>query len=136
MNKKHIFSILECPDGYVIADDVFSKYGSIVVCKNTIVNEYIRQKLINFKVDRVAVYKPTLPKNSVDNPKAAFIATKRKYLKGINSVKAIINDLAAGRELDYEKINQLSCSVYRIQKQAGYDEEDLSTIRTLTTKIK
>ena len=40
------------------------------------------------------------------------------------------------RKLDYEKINQLSCSVYRIQKQAGYDEEDLSTIRTLTTKIK
>ena len=40
------------------------------------------------------------------------------------------------RKLDYEKINQLSCYVYRIQKQAGYNEEDLSTIRTLTTKIK
>ena len=40
------------------------------------------------------------------------------------------------RELDFQKINQLSCSVYRIQKQAGYDEEDLSTIRTVTTKIK
>ena len=40
------------------------------------------------------------------------------------------------RELDFQKINQLSCSVYRIQKQEGYDEEDLSTIRTVTTKIK
>lgn len=36
MNEKHIFSILECPDGYEIADDVFSRYGSMVVSKNTI----------------------------------------------------------------------------------------------------
>lgn len=40
------------------------------------------------------------------------------------------------RELDFDKINQLSCSVYRIQKALGYDEEDLSTIRTITEKIK
>ena len=40
------------------------------------------------------------------------------------------------RKLDFDKINQLSCSVYRIQKASGYDEEDLSTIQTLTEKIK
>lgn len=40
------------------------------------------------------------------------------------------------RELDFDKINQLSCSVYRIQKAPGYDEEDLSTIRTMTERIK
>lgn len=40
------------------------------------------------------------------------------------------------RELDFDKINQLSCSVYRIQKFPGYDEEDLSTIRTITERIK
>lgn len=40
------------------------------------------------------------------------------------------------RELDFEKINQLSCSVYRIQKAPGYDEEDLATIRTITERIK
>lgn len=40
------------------------------------------------------------------------------------------------RELDFDKINQLLCSVYRIQKAPGYDEEDLSTIRTITERIK
>ena len=43
---------------------------------------------------------------------------------------------AEKRELDFDKINQLSCSVYRIQKAPGYDEEDLSTIRTITERIK
>lgn len=40
------------------------------------------------------------------------------------------------RKLDYSKINSLSCTVYRIHKMEGYDEEDLSTIRTITEKIK
>jgi len=40
------------------------------------------------------------------------------------------------RTLDFDKINQLSCSVYRIRKASGYDEEDLSTIRTITERIK
>ncbi len=112
MKEKHIFSIFECPDGYEIADDVFSRYGSLVVNKSTIVNEYIRQKLKSFKVDRIAVFEPALLKTSVDSPKAAFVATKKKYMKGINSVKVIINDLAAGRVLDYEKINEISDSFY------------------------
>ncbi len=48
----------------------------------------------------------------------------------------IFDRVTGERSLDYDKINQLSCSVYRIQKASGYDEEDLSTIQTLTTKIK
>lgn len=40
------------------------------------------------------------------------------------------------RNLDFDKINQLSCFVYRIQKAPGYDEEDLSTIKTLIERIK
>ena len=35
-----------------------------------------------------------------------------------------------------QKIEQLSCSVYRIQKAPGYDVNDLSTIRTVITKKK
>ena len=40
------------------------------------------------------------------------------------------------RELNMAKINQLSCSVYRIQKAPDFDDKDLSTIQTIITKIK
>jgi len=112
MSEKQVFSILECPDGYKIADDVFSRYGSMIVGKNTIVNEHIREKLRNFKVEKIAVIEPELLKNSADNSEAVLIAAKKEYLEGVNSVKVIINDLAAGRELDYEKINRISGSFY------------------------
>lgn len=38
--------------------------------------------------------------------------------------------------LNTEKIESMTCSVYRIEKKAGYDQEDLSTIRTIITPIK
>ncbi|MEG6611933.1 HD-GYP domain-containing protein [Pseudoclostridium thermosuccinogenes] len=112
MNKKLIFSVLRCPDGYMIADDIFSKYGTLIVAKDTIVNEFIRQKLISFNVDRIAVFEPELPKNSNNSPKEAFADTKRKYSEGTNSIKVIIKDLAVGNKLDYENINEISNSFY------------------------
>lgn len=38
--------------------------------------------------------------------------------------------------IDENKINQLTCTVYRITKQAGFNQDDLSTIRTIITPIK
>ncbi len=92
MKERHIFSIYECPDGYEIADNVFDRYGSLVVSKNTIVNEYIRQKLKNL----------------------------RKYLKGVNSAKVIINDLSAGRVLDYEKVKNVVLMHHEKETGTGY----------------
>lgn len=40
------------------------------------------------------------------------------------------------KTLNTEKIESITCSVYRIEKKAGYDQEDLSTIRTIITPIK
>lgn len=48
----------------------------------------------------------------------------------------LVNKGDGVRELNIDKINQLSCSVYRIQKAEGFDEHDLSTIQTTITKIK
>ena len=38
--------------------------------------------------------------------------------------------------IDQNKVNELNCSVYRISKAKGFNPKDLSTIQTLTTKIK
>ncbi len=110
--EKLILSTLECPDGYEIAEDVLNSSGSLIITKDTIVNETIRQRLVAFKVDRIAVCPRMNMINTVNNPKADIIAFKTKYQNSVNSVKAIINDLAAGRGLDNEKIYEISDSLY------------------------
>ena len=110
---KIFFNTLECPDGYEIAEDVINSNGSLIITKNTVVNEFIRKRLIAFKIDRIAVCEGTKKMNTVYNPKADIIEFKRKYQKSVDSVKTIINDLAAGRGLDHERINDISSSLYK-----------------------
>jgi DNA sulfur modification protein DndD len=40
------------------------------------------------------------------------------------------------RRLDYNKINRLTCSVYRIEKHRPFDPNNLATIRTTSNQIK
>ena len=46
------------------------------------------------------------------------------------------DDEAGIRKLNSEKINKLTCSVYRIEKARPFDPIDLSTIYTITTTVK
>ena len=64
------------------------------------------------------------------------------------SVLFAISDLTTlKREVDYplifdaphlnmDKINRLTCSVYRIEKQRPFDPNNLSTIRTISNFVK
>lgn len=110
--RKLILSTLECPDGYELAEDIFNCWGNLIITKSTIVNESLRQKLVAFKVDKIAASKHTKKIDTFHNPKVDIIAVKRTYQESVNSVKVIINDLAAGRGLNNEKINEISSSLY------------------------
>lgn len=46
------------------------------------------------------------------------------------------DELTGEKVLNDEKINQLTCSVYRICKAPNYNDKDLSTIQTMITHIK
>lgn len=48
----------------------------------------------------------------------------------------VTKDFITKGKVRTEDINRLTCSVYRIQKAAGFDQSNLSTIRTIVNKIK
>ena len=74
------------------------------------------------------VYKEDVFYNVIDKiDKQCIIVTK----------DLLLNDETTGqRKLNYDKIQQLTCSVYRISKAEGYNPLDLSTIQTKTEKIR
>ena len=57
--------------------------------------------------------------------KQCIIVTKDLLIK--HGDEAVLNE---------DKINELTCSVYRIKKKEGYDVLDLSTIQTTISKVK
>jgi len=74
------------------------------------------------------VYKEDVFYNVIDKiDKQCIIVTK----------DLLLPDEATGqKKLNIDKIQQLTCSVYRISKAPGYNPLDLSTIKTETRKIK
>lgn len=48
----------------------------------------------------------------------------------------VTKDFLNKSALKMDEINKLTCSVYRIKKAEGYNDEDLSTIRTTVEKVK
>lgn len=63
--------------------------------------------------------------DSID--KQCVIATKDLLL---------VDKATSEKKLDYDTINSLLCSVYRIEKIQPFDDRDLSTIQTIIKKIK
>lgn len=80
------------------------------------------------------------PTSSFENFKENFFYNTIEKIKKqcIIVTKDLLEvDKATGNKvLNTEKIEELTCSIYRIEKKAGYDETDLSTIRTIITPIK
>lgn len=48
----------------------------------------------------------------------------------------IVDKTTGMKKLDYDTINKLSCSVYRVEKVEPFDDKDLSTIQTVVTPIR
>lgn len=48
----------------------------------------------------------------------------------------VTKDFISNGEIRQNEINQLTCSVYRIRKSAGFNPNDLSTIRTIVNKVR
>lgn len=76
-----------------------------------------------------------------DAATSSFGDTKEKdFYNIIDTLKKqciiVTKDFLDKNTLRMDDINKLTCSVYRIQKAAGYNKNDLSTIRTTVVKVK
>ena len=66
--------------------------------------------------------------NTIDNIDKQCIIVTKDLLK--------LNTVTAENDIDMIKVEELNCPVYRIKKAKGFNQSDLSTIQTISTKIK
>ncbi|HHY76879.1 MAG TPA: HD-GYP domain-containing protein [Clostridiales bacterium] len=110
MKRKYIH-IYQCKPGYILADDAVDENGILIVSKGTMINEHIIKRLIDFRIRQISVYDDKqVDNNEIKKEQIAHL--RRDYKKNINVMKQLINDLAAGKKLDFEKVKFVSDSVY------------------------
>lgn len=112
MNKLKI-NILDCRLGNVLAKDVIINYEGLKLAeKDTIINDFIKNKLIRMGIKIIWIYDVCkLEQRNVKNINCHKI--KICYKESISSLKAIFDVLEAAKPLSVNKINDIAKLVYK-----------------------
>lgn len=106
-----------CTEGNIIAADIFNEYGVKLVSSNTTANNYIIQKLKNLGIEKIKVYEPAI--NIKKDEK--LIKIENNYEESVTLVKDIIQELSSGKKLNYDKVNEVSETIYKHVEDVNTD---------------
>ncbi len=105
MSKRKI-STSDCQVGDILAEDVLNSSGLKLIGSNSIITDYIKDKLLELNISDIMVYEAGLTKNDPN------LALKRDYFENVAAIKGILNRLSSGAGVNYDKILDLSDKVY------------------------
>jgi putative nucleotidyltransferase with HDIG domain len=110
--------VSDCNVGDILATDIYNNFGVKLVSRETVVNLYIKERLFQYGIQYMQVY---------DTP--AFILKHHKnekligmvdyYKRSALCIKNLVNELACGNNLDYEKVLYISDLIFHF-----IDEDD------------
>lgn len=112
-------TVSDCEDGHILAKDVINDRGAILVVKNTAMNNYIKDKLMDIGIRNIWIYEP-LRKSTKQLEDVSLLESKENYIKNVLTIKEVINDLAAGKRMDMKKVKQISGSIYSEINKANH----------------
>lgn len=115
---KYNIKIFDCKPGEILAEDILIDERKFVA-KNTMLNNYIINKLISNCIFEIMVYAKDKDLNLNYRKQEDYKRIRDNYEVSIVYVKTIINQLAVGDALDYETINQLSDLIYDLSNQGS-----------------
>lgn len=109
--KKKICRVCDCEPGSIAAEDVFSRYGALVLSKNTIIDDQIKEGLIYQDIDKISVFEIEIGDEPTSG-NASIEVFKKSYKATVENFKTLLTELAEGKDLDMDLVNSISDSVY------------------------
>lgn len=110
---KELVPIMYCQENQVLADNVFDDEGVLIAIKNTILTDYVIEKIKLFNVDNVWIYDGVEIIDEEDSYEASVDSFTGEYLRDTLLVKKAIMGLSKGEKLDMEIIKNISYSLYQ-----------------------
>lgn len=126
--------ISECEAGMIIAKDVNSNKGVTLVAKDSVLNQYILDRLVDYGITHIWIYSVDTLDFKEKSDTEEFIRNKKElvatsHTEAIRLVKGVLSELSAGGKLNYPKISRLSKLVYGNIKDSIYVIKYLNTIK-------
>lgn len=120
-----------CASGEIIAQDAFNNNGTILVRKDTPMNDYIRERLLMWGQTQVSIYTHEPNEALYETDKEEQV--KESYVTALRSQKNIIENLSSGKRVDYKEflvisnlifdnINDSNNIIQYLNEVKGYDD--------------
>ena len=111
MSKKYV-KVNDDIIGTFLGEDVYTIGGNMIVPSDTFITEYIIKKLLEFRVEKVYIYKTQTIRGDEYMNHGKVNISQRKYIENVNTAKIMIQDLASGKDLDFSKAEDISEHIY------------------------
>lgn len=119
-----------CNAGDVLAENIYNQKGITLVAENTVMNEYIKNKLIEIGVSNVWIYQPTELLGQQEETSIVKNQVTKTYKNTIIKVKQFLYELSLGCPLDFQLIKELSGSIFKEIDQSSSIIECLNEIKS------
>jgi putative nucleotidyltransferase with HDIG domain len=129
MQMKNI-SVHECREGDIIAKDIISGSGILILAENTIINSYIQSNLSKFGISSIWIYEFNNDPKVSSFKSIQYESFLEDYHKSITVMKDIILDLTTGRPLNTLCIDELSKLIKSKIDQATHITDCLRVIKS------
>ncbi|MDD3172849.1 MAG: HD-GYP domain-containing protein [Herbinix sp.] len=114
-----------CKSGDILAEDVFNCNGVNLAMKDTIINEYIKVKLIDFGINEIKIY------DSIENSDK-FTQLEKNYTEAILKVKELLREVALGNNDNIKNVASfLSKQIYKNISESDNIIQYLQRIRNI-----
>lgn len=135
MVLKKVITLFECQNGDILADDIINNFGAAIAVKDSIMNEYMKQRLQDIGVKKVSVYQ--LNDEYQDSINTGYRDFNNEYYKSLKTIGQVIRNLSAGKNMDLRKLESVSSTIYEqvmkdanitlhLSKLKNYDESTYS----------
>lgn len=96
----------------ILADDVYTRGGNMIIPSDTLISDHIIKKLKAFRVERVTIYRSHSVLGNEYLSDMSLSASQKKYIEDVNATKAILRDLAIGKELNFDNVKTITGNIY------------------------
>lgn len=98
--------------GSFLSSDVYNSSGNMVVPVDTLITKYIFNKLVSFGVENVYIYRTNTIYGDEYLKSPNINNVQKKYIGDVNKAKQLIQDLASGKKIDLNVVEDISENVY------------------------
>ena len=113
--KKRTVQLLKCKPGMRLAEDIFTRHGTVIISSDTILDEEIIERLDYLGFNKVSIYndsEETIEMNYKNIKRINNSIVSKSYNENVKKIKEVLYDIANGNDISVEKINNVSDSVF------------------------